>query len=332
VIPGLYRVEAPAKVNLFLRILERMENGYHRLETAFQAISLADTLEVEVEGVVGVEVQAGPIFELDVRDEAGDPVDVGPVEDNLVTRAVRAFHARTGLDTALRVRLTKRIPSGAGLGGGSSDAGAMLRVLNRLHGDPLTVSELVELGGTLGADVAFFAGDAALALGRGSGTELTPVPALPSRSLVVGMPPVHVATGPAYGRLAAAREGGRIPPEILDASGWPALSAGAERGMAGADDPWSRVGAASLNDFQPVVSEAWPPVADALAALDRAGVAWRLLSGSGGALFGVLRQGVDQDSMVAELRRTSPSVAWYPCATLGELPPVERVEERRGIV
>ena len=180
-IPGRYRVEAPAKVNLFLRILGRRPDGYHELETAFQAVNLSDILEV----VAG----EGDGFELLVRGPDGASVDVGPVENNLVTRAVEIFRDHTGRSCTVQVRLTKRIPAGAGLGGGSSDAGAMLRVLNRIHGIPLAAGELQELAGTLGADVAFFAGQVGLALGEGVGTELTPLAPLPPRRLPANPPP-----------------------------------------------------------------------------------------------------------------------------------------------
>lgn len=327
---GRWTVEAPAKVNLFLRILERQANGYHRLETAFQAVGLTDTLEVTARDTMGVTGRSGAELELEVVDPEGRPVDVGPVADNLVTRAVGAFRDRTGTAGALRVRLTKRIPAGAGLGGGSSDAGAMLRLLNHLHGGPLPTGELVRVGAQLGADVAFFAGDAALALGRGVGTDLTALPPLPPRRVVLGMPPVHVATGPAYGRLAASREGKDLPSGILDGPGWP--PAWDSPGAGGAADPWGAVGAGALNDFEPVVAGGWPEVADALGALDRPGVAWRLLSGSGAAVFGLLAPGVDEDELLDELGGVAPAVTWRVCGTLGELPAVRRVEDDAGML
>lgn len=304
VIPGpgtALGVKAPAKVNLFLRILERMPDGYHRLETLFQAVGLEDELLLEV-----VE---GTSLELWV-----EGADVGPPEDNLVTRAARLFRDRTGLYCGLRIRLTKRIPSGAGLGGGSSDAGATLRALNVLHGSPLGGGEVRAIGAALGADVAFFSGKAGLAVGEGRGERLTPVEPLPQRRLVVGLPPVHVATGPAYGLLARARGSAPTPLPVLP------FDLGS----------WEHVETRAVNDFQPVVAGAHPPIARALEALREVGASVALLSGSGSAVFGLFPGGGPGGGVLRSLRSACAETRWIGVDTLPRLPAPFRVESRRS--
>ena len=188
------RAVAPAKVNLHLRILGRRTDGYHDLQTVFQAVDLSDVLHVR---------RAGAGVQLVV--ERGE---AGPVEENLVVRAARAFLAAAGLSgEGLRMRLEKRIPVGAGLGGGSSDAAAMLLALDRLFPGAVASGRIAELAAGIGSDVPFFLGASPLALGRGRGEVLEAIEPLPSLAGVVVSPPVQVSTREAYRELARAREG-----------------------------------------------------------------------------------------------------------------------------
>jgi 4-diphosphocytidyl-2-C-methyl-D-erythritol kinase len=295
-------IDAPAKVNLLLRILGRVPEGWHQLETVFQAVDLMDHLTLEV--------TSGDDFRLVV-----EGADVGPVRDNLVTRAVERFREATGVAGGLRGVLEKRIPAGAGLGGGSSDAGAALRALNLLYGTAMSAGGLAALGAELGADVAFFAGSRGVAIGEGRGDRLRALPGLPERSLVLGLPPVHVATGPAYHALAHAREGGLpVPPPLLEG-----------RVPAG----WTELDALAVNDFEAVVPRAHPPVAEALDALRAEGSVPALLSGSGGAVFGGLPAGREPSAMVEALARRAPGIRWIPVRTLDRLPEPSRVERDR---
>lgn len=311
------RIRAPAKVNLLLRILGRRPDGFHALETIFQAVDLCDVLTLSV--------TQSPGYRLSVVDDAGAPVDVGPVEDNLVTRALDRFGARLAREKpgvnvpGLDVRLVKRIPAGAGLGGGSSDAGALLRALNALLGEPLDPGTLVELGGGLGADVAFFSGAEGRAVGRDRGDVLSSAPTLPHRTLLLGLPPVHVDTGGAYGRLARSREaGGTGPSPILDA-----LLETLEGASSG--DGWRQLARVAVNDFEPVVAHPDPDIAEALEALGEAPCEFSLLSGSGAAVFGVLCDGADAEAVVSRLARRTPATRWIAAPTLDRLPATERV-------
>ncbi len=254
-------LRAPAKVNLRLRVLAREASGYHRLETVFCALELADTLEAaRAPGAVALEVEGA---------------EVGPAEENLVVRAARVFGEAAGVEPDVRFRLTKRIPAGAGLGGGSSDAAAALRALNALHDEPLGHDTLLELAAGLGADVPFFLCGSNHALAWGRGERLLALPALPARPALVVKPSFSIATGDAYRWLAASRRGG----------------AGADAGarvlhhdrLAG----WDDVAGAAGNDFEAVVFAEHPILEAVRDALRHAGAAPALLAGSGSAVFGV---------------------------------------------
>jgi 4-diphosphocytidyl-2-C-methyl-D-erythritol kinase len=255
-----FSVEAPAKVNLRLLVLAREASGFHSLETIFCGLSLADRVEVRM---------AEPGIRLEV---VGD-VQTGPPEENLVTRAALRFYEETGLAAGVELRLHKRIPAAAGLGGGSSDAAATLRVLNAFHGHPCAPDDLLRWGALLGSDVPFFLAGSPLALAWGRGERLLELPPLPERHLLVAHPGVPFPTPTAFRLLAdQRREGFTVPAASLPHR---ALST------------WSGVAAAAVNDFEPVARSAIPGLAEALDALRGAGAEIALLCGNGAALFGI---------------------------------------------
>ena len=173
---------APAKLNLFLHITGRRDDGYHDLQTLFQLIDLRDDIAITVRADGEIERLAGP---------AGVPP-----ESDLVIRAARALKQATGTAFGASIRTTKRIPMGGGLGGGSSDAATTLLALNHLWQTDLPIEQLAELGLALGSDVPVFVyGTSAWAEGRGE--KLVPVE-LPERWYVVIHPGVHVATAPVF--------------------------------------------------------------------------------------------------------------------------------------
>lgn len=193
-------IDAPAKVNLVLRVLGKREDGFHAIETLMAPVSLADVLEIEL---------GGDGLEFSCSDKTL-PLD----GSNLVCRAVEVFRKRTGFDGGVRVHLEKRIPHGAGLGGGSSDAAAVLRGVNGLVGAGLEVSDLEELAAGLGSDVPFFVrGVPAWCRGRGEIVE--PIgDELPGAELLLVKPPFPVPTAWAYAAWARggfpATSGGRL--------------------------------------------------------------------------------------------------------------------------
>ncbi len=183
---------APAKINLSLRILGKRPDGYHELETLMVPIRLAD--EVEVTLVPGHEVSVA----------CNDP-EIPTGRENLCVKAVEAFREETGIAHGIAISLMKRIPHGAGLGGGSSDAAAVLNALNELFDQPLVPEELLMLAASLGSDVPFFLHGGA-AWCRGRGEILEDAPPVPDRTLLLIKPPFPVPTAWAYGRYAALME------------------------------------------------------------------------------------------------------------------------------
>lgn len=173
---------APAKLNLFLHVLGRRPDGYHRLQTVFQFLEHCDWIHIEVRS--------------DGRLERARPLP-GVAEDrDLVLRAARALRARTGTAAGARIDLDKRLPLGGGLGGGSSDAATVLVALNQLWGTGLSTDELAALGLQLGADVPVFVrGQAAWA--EGVGEQLTPT-TLPEPWFLVLCPDVTVSTAEVF--------------------------------------------------------------------------------------------------------------------------------------
>ncbi len=192
------RAEAFAKINRSLKVLGERPDGYHELETLFQTIDLADTLEVA----------AGDGTLLLETDDPGVPAD----ERNLVHRAGTALARRFRVAPSARVRLTKRIPAGAGLGGGSSDAAVALVLLARLWGLPPDPGAVAEIAAGLGSDVPFFL-EGGLALGRGRGDELTALPDGPPCRLVLLLPPFSLSTGRVYDAFRGLGRAGRGPEE-----------------------------------------------------------------------------------------------------------------------
>ena len=255
---------AQAKVNLLLRVLAREESGFHSIETIFLRLDLAD--DVVVRAGEGVRGRA-----LDVRGEGDHASLTGPTEQNLAYRAAIAYGEATGWPTGFAIELTKRIPVGGGLGGGSSDAGAVLRALDALSPNPLG-TRIVELASGLGSDVSFLAQDSPMALAWGRGERLFPLAVLASRPLMLFVPPFRVATKDAYGWLAAER-GSYVP-------------RGAVVRQSDADT-WEGVTAIAQNEFEGVVGRRHREISFLVDSLRQHGAFLSLMSGSGSTVFGV---------------------------------------------
>ena len=178
-------VKALAKINLDLRVLHKRQDGFHELRTVFQTISLADSIEISYE-------PAGRTA-LEIEDEKAIP-------DNLVIRAARAALDAMKIRAQVRFRLKKKIPMGAGLGGGSSDAAAILLALPVLAGKAIPARRLNGIASVLGSDVPFFL-SGGTALGVDRGTELYPLEDLRQEPVLMVSPDVHVSTAAAYQTL-----------------------------------------------------------------------------------------------------------------------------------
>ncbi len=191
--PGRLTMRAPAKVNLHLEVIRQRHDGYHEIETILQSVGLFDTVGVEL-----VEAWPGgpPRIEIRVAPEGVVPVD----ETNLCWRAARHFCRQTRCSGHLRLDLHKEIPVAAGLGGGSSDAAAVLVACDRLFGTGLDTAQLESLAADLGSDVPFFI-RGGTALARGTGIELTVLPRIRHVEFLVVKPDLDLLTRDVYGTL-----------------------------------------------------------------------------------------------------------------------------------
>ena len=260
-------MRCPAKVNLYLRVVGRRPDGYHEVVTVMQPLTLADTLTVTLAGE-GISLRC-------------DRPDLPQGEENLVWRAARQFQEETGLTPGVRLRLSKRIPVAAGLGGGSSDAAGTLLALNELAGKPLPPGDLHRLASRLGADVPFFLAREP-AVGRGTGTQLSPVTLPPYWYLLVN-PGVPLSTRWVY--------------ENLDLAGLPGPPA-TEAWDPEHPETWVR------NDLGTVALKRFPELAELLAGLSDAGAWCQGISGSGPTLFGLFPTREAAHEAGLRLRRT----------------------------
>lgn len=244
---------AHAKVNLYLAVGGVRSDGYHEIVTFMRRISLADELTMTF--------SPGNTPYVDLTAE-GDPTPLGA--DNLIVRAAYAFFERTGLACDLRVHLHKRIPSMAGLGGGSSDAAATLRGLNQWFGTPLSPDQLREVAAALGSDIPFFVTENA-AISYGRGEKLLSVPVSDAPFIVVVKGKETSSTSEAYRALDGSRAVVESPLTLpSDPSDLP-----------------------FRNDFEAPISVLCPSVAEHLTKLRSFGATAAMMSGSGSAVFGI---------------------------------------------
>jgi 4-diphosphocytidyl-2-C-methyl-D-erythritol kinase len=252
------RVRALAKINLGLRVIAKRPDGYHELRTVFQTISLADRIDIAF--------TPGRKTEIALEDGLGIP-------DNLVSRAAAAAMDAMRATGRVEMRLVKRIPMGAGLGGGSSDAAAVLLALPALAGNALAMKERHEIARQLGSDVPFFLlGGTAVGIGRG--TELFPLADAVSLPCLVVAPGIHVDTPAAYAALSPGLTSESEQNKIFSFQSY-AWSPGAE--------------ALPRNDFEPVVFGRHSRLATLKKKLAGAGASVAMMTGSGSALFGLFR-------------------------------------------
>jgi 4-diphosphocytidyl-2-C-methyl-D-erythritol kinase len=279
---------APAKLNLFLAITGRRHDGFHDLVSLVTRLEYGDTLEVE------------PAGEFSLR--CDDPAVPGD-ETNLILKAARAFAAATGHRDGARFVLKKRIPLGAGLGGGSSDAVAALRALNQLAGEPLDTAGLAEVAARVGSDCPLFLRDGPVVM-RGRGERVEPLaPAAAQRlhglRVLVFKPSFGVNTAWAYARLA--RSGTPPAEPYLNTAYLPAADAEARLG-AWLGNPQAPAEAILFNGFERPVFAKFLALPTALGELRERFGLWPQMSGSGSACFALLAGEQPVAPIVAFLR------------------------------
>lgn len=301
------RVLAQAKVNLFLRVLARETTGFHQVETLFCRIGLADEIVVRVTpGNRSIRC-------------VGDclpPDGLGPEEGNLAWRAAAAYAEVAGWPDGFAIDVDKRIPVGGGLGGGSADAGAVLRALNALNPSPLPTAALLAIGGSLGSDVPVLTHDASpLTLAWGRGEQMLALPPLPERVCWLFCPDLAVSTAEAYGWLPTSL---RRP--------LPALASASELG------DWRSVARLAQNDFENAVASRVPVIARTLATLRSPGARQLIgegamieLSGSGSSVFAIAG-GSREDLGTPHWRVDEPGVAVLQTTTAARVEPVNLID------
>jgi 4-diphosphocytidyl-2-C-methyl-D-erythritol kinase len=279
------RVRAYAKLNLGLRVLYQRPDGYHELRTIFQTISLADSLEISFAAAKSTSIAM-----------EGTP----EIPDNLAERAARLVMAAAGKTGAVGLRLSKFIPAGAGLGGGSSDAAAVLLALPVLAGVRIPMEQLAAMAAKLGSDVPFFLyGGTALGLGRGE--ELYPLPDGPATRALLVAPNVHSSTADAYRDVSVTLTNVGLQNKLnsFQRSAW---------GGCSGDDK-----SILVNDFEDVVLARYPQLDGIRERLRRAGATRVAMTGSGSAIFGIFEAPLNNPG---KLERTR--LAWEKQAEPGE--------------
>ncbi|CAG37464.1 4-(cytidine 5'-diphospho)-2-C-methyl-D-erythritol kinase [Desulfotalea psychrophila] len=259
-------MRAPAKVNLSLQVLSRRADGYHDLATHMQKVSLYDELELCLTKQSGVSL---------VCSDGDIPLD----EKNLAVRAALAYLARSSRvgQRGVRISLEKNIPVGAGLGGGSSDAGTVLRGLNQLLDNEFSEEELIEMARPLGADVPFFASEMSAAFATGIGDILQPLESTKEFDFILVNPGIFISTKEIFERFS--------------------LTLSPKRNIFAR--PFRVHERASLldymhNDLEEIVSDLCPAIDEMKSLLEANGASAVMMSGSGSTVFGVFQRSVGQ--------------------------------------
>jgi 4-diphosphocytidyl-2-C-methyl-D-erythritol kinase len=260
-----------AKINLTLEILGKRPDGFHELATWMLPVGLYDTIEIEE--------ASQPSFISNVPELGGDP-------SNLVIRAVQSFTQAASIDTAYAIRLEKRIPMGAGLGGGSSNAAVTLQLLNKLHGFPLSEEQLEELAANLGSDVAFFlAGRSAWCTGRGERTEVRLFP--DHLWICLFKPGFAVPTAAAYRAYARLAEDLKRGEETVT--------------------PWGKL----RNDLEPAVLPKYLFLAVMKEWLkEQSESLFALMAGSGSTIFAIVQNQAEGETLQARFREQFGKWTW----------------------
>jgi 4-diphosphocytidyl-2-C-methyl-D-erythritol kinase len=279
---------APAKINLFLRVTGRRANGYHELDSVFVPLALSDR--------VGLAFRSGPDCVVALR---CDWPELGAAAQNLAVRAAYAFMEEFAIRGEVSIDLRKMIPAGAGLGGGSSDAATVLRLLGELF-EVADAARLAALAISLGADVPFFL-TAAPARVRGIGERIEPLRGFRPLALVVAAPPLTVSTAAVFAGLRAEDWSGPASDEVLAAI------------TAGSIKPGLLV-----NDLAAVAIKQWPLIAELKTMVEGCGAAGASMTGSGGAVFGIFATPAAAETAAEQVRRRYPAVRVFATTTLAD--------------
>jgi 4-diphosphocytidyl-2-C-methyl-D-erythritol kinase len=287
-----------AKINWSLEILGKRPDGYHEIKTLLQTISLQDELHFELSEDSAVSLSC-------------DNPDIPTGGDNLIVRAADAMRERFQVERGIRVRLEKRIPIKAGLGGASSNAAVTLLALKRLWQLKAAVDDLLEIAAKLGADVPFFLVGGCVEA-TGTGTTLSPLASAAEpvrRYLIVITPNAGISTSAAYNALDAHA--------LTTKNANPILSVSQSEANSGDSQPWT-LGDSLKNDFESVIFDIEPEIRRTKETLLQAGALGALLAGSGSSVFGIFADEEDQQRAANEIQLEA---GWrmFPCVTVSQI-------------
>ena len=269
-------LKAPAKINLFLEILGKRNDGYHEIETVMQEIDLVDNLQFE-------EIQEGVKLKCNDKNIPSD-------ENNLVCKAANLILNECGIKKGVLISLEKNIPVGAGLGGGSSDAAATLKALNILWKIGLNDAELMEFAAKLGSDIPFFIkGKTSLCSGRGE--KITPIEVKSEMNYLVIFPHVNISTTTIYRNLKI-----DLTKKIIDVSSF--LDALKHRKLAD-------ISKLLYNRLEEVIFATYPDLLDVKSALDHFDFCGLSVSGSGSAFFGLCKDKQQAEAIKSKIELSS---------------------------
>ncbi len=283
-------VHAPAKINLFLEVIARRQDGYHEIETVLAPISLYDTLVMRT---VGRKESGESAITLDVNVAVGLKQTTPAGRDNLAVQAAELLREQAGVTQGLEIRLIKRIPSEAGLGGASSDAAAVLIGANRCWELGWSVDRLSQLAAQLGSDVPFFLTRGA-AICRGRGESVEPLPGLGGWHLVIAHPPDGLATAQVYQQCKVPQQPQRVEDFV-------------KRSEDGRVRPaWRHM----HNRLETAASELLPGIQSMKKEFHRLNFLAHQMTGSGSAYFGICRNARQARSLAEVLRSRLPGTVF----------------------
>lgn len=285
-----------AKINLFLRVTGRRADGYHEIDSIFVPVSISDRITIEVRPAAAASITLRCNLA-----SLGDP------QINLAARAARAFVDEFKISAHVMIDLEKTTPAGAGLGGGSSDAGTVLRMLTAMTSSMLPEpndvrARLERVAVGLGADVPFFLNPRPARV-TGIGERIEALDKFPTLHLVVAVPPVEVPTAAVF--------------KALRREGWSgAVSAGEIEEIVRGENLGRRL----VNDLEGPATQLYPQIAKLKVLLEESGARATSMSGSGGAVFGLFRNAGEAGSGAASVRLKAPEARVFAAKTLGSNP------------
>jgi len=261
----MLNINAPAKLNLYLKVLSKRSDGYHEIKTLFERIDLCDTITVKLTDKNHV-----------IR--CNDP-RVPTDKQGLIGRTVARFVEAAGYGSYFDINISKKIPVAAGLGGGSSDAAAVLKGLNEITEKPLKKEKLIEIGRELGADLPFFINDYSFAYGKGRGDEIERGETSIEIAHILVNPPFEIHTGDIYSKVSAF--------SLTNTKGIDKMFNAFLK-----ENDINAIAENICNDLQPIVLQEFSLLQKVFVELKKAGAKGTLLSGSGPAIFGIFDKDV----------------------------------------